>query len=122
MSRRHLRALTLVLLALLIAAPLSSGDKGLWLSLTSSPAQLFETVAGDLPAEHAILVPERASRAGRAPVLPRGERLETARVLRPGAAVWSFGLSTQWSLPEATAPYPHGEPFADRPAPRAPPA
>jgi hypothetical protein len=122
MSRRHLRALTLVLLALLIAAPLSSGDKGLWLSLTASPAQLLETVAGDLPTEHAILVPERASRAGRAQALPRGEHLDTARILGPGAAVWSIGLATQWALPEAPDLYPHGEPFADRPAPRAPPA
>jgi hypothetical protein len=122
MSRRHLRTLTLVLLALLIAAPLSSGDKGLWLSLTSSPAQLFETVAGDLPAEHAILVPERASRAGRTQALPRGERLDPARIIGPAAAVWSFGLTPQWAPPEATAPYPHGEPSADRPAPRAPPA
>jgi hypothetical protein len=114
--------LTLVLLSLLIAAPLSSGDKGLWLSLTTSSAQLFETADGDLPTEHVILVPERASRAGRAQVLLRGERLDTARILGTGAALWSFGLTTQWTLPEATTPHPHGEPFADRPAPRAPPA
>jgi hypothetical protein len=122
MSRRHLRALTLVLLALLIAAPLSSGDKGLWLSLTSSPVQLFESAAGDLPAEHAVLVPERASRAGRAQALPRGERLDAARILGLGAAVGSFELTAQWALPASSDPYPHGEPSADRPAPRAPPA
>lgn len=41
MSWRRIRTLTLVLLGLLIAAPLRSGDKGLWLSLAPTPVQLL---------------------------------------------------------------------------------
>lgn len=122
MSPRRLRVLTLVLLSLLIAAPLSSGDKGLWLSLTSTPAQVVETVAGDLPAEHAILIPERATRAGRAQALPRAGRVDTARAPGPAGAAWAVWVGPRWMVPDAAAIHPHGEPAADRPAPRAPPA
>jgi hypothetical protein len=122
MSRRQFRTLTLALLMLLIAAPLSSGDKGLWLSLAATPTQVFETVAGNLPAEHAILVPERGSRAGRAQLLARAERVDVTRIVGPGGALAAFGQSARWPLPDVPTLHPHGEPSADRPAPRAPPA
>src|SRR4051812_19261775 len=71
MSWRRLRSLTLVLLGLLIAAPLGSGDKGLWLSLVATPAQILDLAADRLPAEHSILLPERASRIARAATVAR---------------------------------------------------
>lgn len=122
MTRQQFRALTLALLILIVAAPLSSGDKGLWLSFTATPNQVLETAARDLPAEHEILVPERGSRVGRTQVLLRAERVDTARMIAPVGAPASFGHGVRWPLPDLPAIHPHGEPFADRPAPRAPPA
>lgn len=121
MSRRRFRALTLVLLLLIVVAPLSSGDKGLWLSFASTPTQVFEIEARDLPAEHAILVPERGSRAGRAQALPRPERVDVARIVGQVGALASLGYGLGWPLPDIAAHHAHGEPSADRPAPRAPP-
>jgi hypothetical protein len=122
MSRRHFRALTLALLMLIVAAPLSSGDKGLWLSLAATPSQVFQTAASEVPAEHVTLVPERGSRAGRTQALLRADRVDTARIIGTVGALTSFGQGARWPLPDVPSVHPHGEPSADRPAPRAPPA
>jgi hypothetical protein len=122
MSRRQLRVLTVLLLGLLLAAPLSVGDQGLWLSLTSSPAQLAEIVVGGAPAEHLMPAPEIANPVARAVGASRPERVETARTLGPAGAVWSLGLGRRWTVPDTAPLHLQGEPFSDRPAPRAPPA
>ena len=122
MSRRQFRALTLSLLILLVAAPLSSGDKGLWLSLASTPTQIFKAAASELPAEHTILVPEGGSRAGRTQVLLRADRVDTASVVGTVGALTVTGHGARWPVSDLPAVHPHGEPSADRPAPRAPPA
>ena len=98
MSRRRIRALTLILLGLLIAAPLSSGDKGLWLSLISTPAHILSIGADSVPAEHAIVVPERAGRAARSIVAPGSERASTSGGIGVPRAAWSVA----WMLHLAT--------------------
>lgn len=122
MSWRRIRALTLVLLVLLIAAPLSSGDKGLWLSLTATPVQLLESASDGLPAEHSILLPDGAGRSGRAATVPRPERADVAKSLGPAGAAWLPRSGERWTVVVSSPPHPHSELFAARPAPRAPPA
>lgn len=58
MSWRGYRLSTLVVLVLLYTAPLSSGDKGLWLSLISMPDQLLRVIPDGTPPEHEILPPD----------------------------------------------------------------
>ena len=122
MARRHVRSLTLLLLALLIAAPLSTGEKGLWLSLAASPTQLTEIVIGSVPAEDTFLVPERASRVIRAVTAPRPARVEATRVVGPTGSDWSLWSDWRWTIPETAPLHLQGAPLAARPAPRAPPA
>lgn len=121
MSWRRIRALTLLLLVLLIASPLSSGDKGLWLSLAATPVQLLEAATDGLPAEHSILLPDAASRAGRAATAPRPERADVAKSLGPAGVAWTAQSGERWTTVVSAPPHPHGELFAARPAPRAPP-
>ena len=122
MTWRHARVLTLLLLVLLIAAPLSSGDKGLWLSLAPTPAQHLEAASDRLPAELSILVPDAAARVARAVAAARPERADTAKTLGLAGALWPTGSGERWTVVVSTPPYPHGEVFAARSAPRAPPA
>ena len=122
MSWRRIHALTLVLLGLLIASPLSSGDKGLWLSFAATPVQLLDLATDQVPTEHSILLPERVSRAGRTVTDTRPERTDVGKALGPGGSVWSFGSGQQWTVPVPAPPHPLDDLFADRPAPRAPPA
>jgi hypothetical protein len=122
MTWRRARARTLLLLVLLIAAPLSSGDKGLWLSLASTPVQHVDLATDRLPAEHSSLLPDGASRAGCATAAARPERADVAKTLGLAGAAWSPGPGGRWTLLASTPPYPHGEVVAARPAPRAPPA
>jgi hypothetical protein len=122
MSRRQLRVLTVLLLGLLLAAPLSVGDQGLWLSLTSSPAELAEIVVGSAPAESLSLAPDRADPVTQTVSASRPERVEGARTLGPAGAAWSLGPGRRWTVPDTAPLHLQGEPFADRPAPRAPPA
>ena len=122
MSWRRVRALTPLLLALLIVAPLSSGDKGLWLSLASTPVQHLELAADRLPAELSVLLPDAASRTGRVIAAARPDRAELATSLGPAGVAWSLGFGERWTILVSAQPYPHGEVFAARPAPRAPPA
>jgi hypothetical protein len=114
--------LTVLLLGLLLLAPLSAGDQGLWLSLTGRPAELVEIVVGSAPAEHLILAPERAEPVARGTGETRPVRVAVARTLGPGGSDWSLGLGRRWTVPDTAPLHLRGEPFADRPAPRAPPA
>jgi hypothetical protein len=59
---RLLPSLTLVLLGLVLAAPLSSGDKGLWLSVAPTAVLLADAPVGRLPAEHSTLLQDRQAR------------------------------------------------------------
>lgn len=120
MSWRRIRALTLLLLVLLIASPLSSGDKGLWLSLAATPVQLVESVADHLPAEHSVLLPDAANRASR--TAARTERADVAKSLGPAGTAWTPPPGERWTTLTSAVPHPHGELFTARPAPRAPPA
>jgi hypothetical protein len=61
MSWHRSRLSILVLLALLYTAPLSSGDKGLWLSLAPLPVQLLGAVPSGTPPEHEILLPDHGA-------------------------------------------------------------
>ena len=121
MSWQRLRALTLLLLVLLVASPLSSGDKGLWLSLASTPVQILDVVTDSLPAEHLILLPDGASRAARTAVT-RAERADVAKTLGPAGTAWLPGSGERWTVVVTAPSPPHGELLAARPAPRAPPA
>ena len=73
MSWHWSRLSTLAFLALLYASPLSSGDKGLWLSVTSMPVPLFGAIPGEMPAEHSILLPDRSELALVQRCVARGE-------------------------------------------------
>jgi hypothetical protein len=119
MSRQRIRVLTLVLLGLLIAAPLSFGDKGLWLSFASTPQQVLDVVAGGLAPEQMLLLHERT---GRMIVAPRLERSDAVRSLDDGG-IWIPARSgSGWVIADSVQPPALGELYAGRPAPRAPPA
>ena len=119
MSWRSIRALTLVLLGLVLAAPLSSGDKGLWLSLTSTPVQHLQTAGDSLPAEHGIVLPHDASRFAAAPSVSHPERTDADANL---SAAPSLRSMLRWTIVDAEPAVPDVEPIADRIVPRAPPA
>ena len=103
----------------LYVAPLSSGDKGLWLSVASLPVPHFGAVPGEMATEHSILLPSPGG-----PSLARicVERYDPA----PGAgliavddltidATWTaVSQPPSWSTHEAACPAPV--------APRGPPA
>ena len=59
MSWRWSRLTILAFLMVLYAAPLSSGDKGLWLSVAALPVQTFGAIPSRVPPEHAIVLPDR---------------------------------------------------------------
>ena len=122
MSWRRLRAPALLLLVLLIVSPLSSGDKGLWLSLAATPVQHLDLATDRLPAEHLILLPDGVSRAGRAAILARPVRADVVRSLGPAGTAWLPSSGERWTIVVSAPPHPHGELFSARPAPRAPPA
>jgi hypothetical protein len=119
MSCRCSRLSTLTLLALLYVSPLSTGDTGLWLSVTSMPIQVFGAIPSRMPPEHSILLPDRS-----------GLALDTERIERIGP-VQDVAL---FAADDATAPE-RWEPVVDAPlwdardelcltttAPRGPPA
>jgi hypothetical protein len=122
MSWRRIRALMLVLLGLLIAAPLSSGDKGLWLSLVATPSQVLDLPADRLPAEHSILLLDRITRIARSVAHARPDRVEVAGALGPGGTAWTLRAGEQLMVSMAVPPRSLGNLFADHAAPRAPPA
>jgi hypothetical protein len=122
MFRRRARALTLLLAVLLIAAPLSSGDKGLWLSLTSTPVHHLETAPDRLPAELSMLASEAAARIASASTAARPERIIAPRTLGPAGAAWPPGSGERWTVVVSAPSSSLGDLAAARPAPRAPPA
>lgn len=119
MSWHWSRLSTLAIVALLYAAPLSSGDKGLWLSVASMPVPLFGATPGRLAPEHSILLPNRG---GLSLARTCAERSDPA--LGPGLvtvddatvdASWtSVSQPPSWSTRDAVCPAPS--------APRGPPA
>ncbi len=119
MSWQWSRLSTLALLALLYASPLSSGDQGLWLSVTSMPVPVSGAIPGGVPPEPSILLPDRGGLALARAGVDRGEP-----ALGPGLAVaidatvdatWtSVGDPPSWSTRGAICPAPT--------APRGPPA
>lgn len=119
MSWRQLPALTLVLLGLLLLAPLSSGDKGLWLSVAPTTTLLASAPAAGLPAEHSTLLPDRQARTT---VAGRIESSGADRSLGASADATGLYLGDRWISTEdipAAAPL---QPIAALAAPRAPPA
>lgn len=127
MSRHWSRLSILTFLVLLYASPLSSGDKGLWLSVAAMPVPLFGafpgamfgTLPGAMPAEHSILLP---SRGGSGLARACFERSETA----PGPGLFAADETTidptwttishgsVWTALDAICPAPS--------APRGPPS
>jgi hypothetical protein len=119
MSWRWSRLSTLTVVALLYAAPLSSGDKGLWLSVASLPVPLFGAIPGGMAAEHTITLPNRGALSLARACVERGDP-----ALGPGLvavddptvdAAWtSVSHPPSWSAPDGVCPLPT--------APRGPPA
>ena len=97
MSRHWSRLSTLVFLTLLYTSPLSSGDKGLWLSVASMPVQQFGMIRGGVPPEHAILLP---GRGGLALALVRVERSEPCLGLGP-TAIDAAAVDAAWTTVSA---------------------
>ncbi len=99
MSWHWSRLSILAFLILLYVSPLSTGDKGLWLSVTSLPVQALGTAPERLPAEHSSLVSDQGARAV---ALSRSERHEHAPAPTwlasspPGAGRWSARLHEPW--------------------------
>jgi hypothetical protein len=109
---------TLAFLALLYLSPLSSGDKGLWLSVTSLPVRSLGAISGGVPPEHLIVLPDRVRLAPFAPRIERSEPALGPTVLATDAPVareWSEwpGYTTTWSALD--------EVYSDSAAPRGPP-
>jgi hypothetical protein len=116
MSWRWSRLSTLAVLLVLYAAPLSAGDKGLWLSVASMPVPLSGAVPGGVAPEHSIVLPTLSlARAG----VERGDPAPGAGVVAIDDAsvdpTWtSVGQPPTWTSHGAARPAPI--------APRGPPA
>lgn len=119
MSWRQLPALTLVLLGLLLAAPLSSGDKGLWLSLAPTAVLLADAPAAGLPAEHSTLAPDRQ---GRPAVAGRTEGSGSDKHLVSGSEPVGLSVGERWTPLHDAPDTALLQPIAALAAPRAPPA
>ena len=118
MAWRQLPALSLVLLGLMLAAPLSSGDKGLWLSLAPT-AMLADAPAAGLPAEHSTLAPDRQSRPT---VAGRIETSGSNKQLDAGVEPVGLTLGERWTRLQDAPAASLLPPLAALAAPRAPPA
>jgi hypothetical protein len=119
MSWHWSRLSTLAVLALLYAAPLSSGDKGLWLSVASMPVPLFGTIPGGVAPEHSILL---SNRGDLSLVRACAERSEPA--LGPGlVAVDDATVDAAWTSASQPPAWSTRDPTRLAPAaPRGPPA
>jgi hypothetical protein len=118
MSWQWSRLSTFVLLGLLYVSPLSSGDKGLWLSVASMPFQQFGSIPGEMPPEHSILLPYRVGLALAAVRFDRGEPAPGPGLLAVANAPTPtrsecVGDTSAWSALDETCPAPS--------APRGPP-
>ena len=112
------RRARVLLLVLLIAAPLSSGDKGLWLSLGGVPLQLHAAPVSRLPAEHTTLVPDAIARLSTSRHI---ERTDASRALCQTGSSRLARTAARWSS-TASLPLPAPrEALTARPSPRAPP-
>lgn len=119
MRWRTISTLTLVLLGLLLAAPITAGDKGLWLSLHGASDALLRSALGSVDPEHSALLPDRSSRVLAA---ARLDRPDPARTLSTPAASLLPGPSEGWgTIGNAPAPAPRLH-MAAQADPRAPPA
>ena len=116
---RQLPALTLVLLGLMLAAPLSSGDKGLWLSFAPTAVLLADAPATGLPAEHSTLAPDRQSRSA---VAGRAETGGFDKNLGVDASPAGLTLGERWQPALDRLASSLLQPIAALAAPRAPPA
>ena len=120
MSSRRSRLFTVVLLGLLIAAPLSSGDKGLWLSIASTPIPLLEAPIRQLPAEHSTLLPDRS---GLALAPARVDRTESAKSVALLHIVGAANLRPGWAQADPIRSCGALEPICSTSvAPRGPPS
>ena len=119
MSWRQLPALTLVLLGLMLAAPLSSGDKGLWFSLAPAAVLLTDAPAAGLPAEHSTLAPDRQSRPA---VASRTESSGAHKALAVDSGPAGIVPGEHWTLVQDRPAAALLQPIAALAAPRAPPA
>jgi hypothetical protein len=109
MSWHWSRLSTLVFLGLLYVSPLSSGDKGLWLSVTSIPVPLFGALPGEMPPEHLILLPDRGGLTLATARLERSEPALDPGLLAAGdttahARSEQVGYSSTWSAAEEICP------------------
>lgn len=119
MRWRYLPALTLALLGLLLASPLSNGDKGLWLSLHGPHEALLRLAYGTTPTEHSTLLPDRQ---GRVVANARAERPDSFRSLGAVPDDWATGVAGVWRTIAPLRTLTPGLPVGERPSPRAPPA
>lgn len=119
MSWRLVRALTLMFLGLLIASPLSSGDKGLWLSLGGAHVQLHRATASRLPAEHTTVVPDAVARPSASRHV---ERTDASRSLCPSCSSGLVPPAERWTIATATRFPAHKKTLVEPRAPRAPPS
>ena len=119
MSRHGSRLSILIFLVLLYASPLSSGDKGLWLSVAAMPVPLFGTFHGAMPAEHSILLPSRGGQGLARACSVRSEAAPGPGLLTddqtPIAPTWTtVSHASAWSDLDPSCPAPS--------APRGPPS
>lgn len=119
MSWRWSRLSILTFLVLLYAAPLSTGDKGLWLSVAGLPVQALGVAAERLPAEHSSLVPDYGPRAWSS---ARAEREEPS--FGPGLVAGALpgAASTSRYVDQVRLRTTLGGTFSAPAAPRGPPA
>lgn len=103
------RLSTLAFLAVLYASPLSSGDKGLWLTVTSMTVPRFGALPGGMPPEHSILLPNRHGVILASAYVERGEPalgtgLLDADTMAFGATWSTTSHSPTWNGPDTVCP------------------
>lgn len=107
MSASPSRLLVLLLLSILIAAPLSAGDKGIWLSLTSASTRLLHVPANRFGVEHSTLVPKHFSVAVAA---VRGERADSTKGIAALTVLAAGSPAMRWTTADRVEPHGHRKP------------
>jgi hypothetical protein len=118
MSASPSRLLILVLLVILVAAPLSSGDKGLWLAFTSGSSRLVTASVNQLNAEHSTLLPKHV---GVSLATARGERADPTKGIATLVVSDGAQLAIRWVPTDRVGPAPRQLTASEASASRGPP-
>lgn len=117
---RRFRLVTGLVLVLHFLAPLSSGDKGLWLSVAPAPIRVFAATASDVVVEHSTLLPVQGIPGFSGLAAGHPDPAKGVITVETGVAIPSHGCRALLTrIPMCGVP---GDADAELASPRGPPA